>query len=70
MKLLDRLNEAKTFLSAKINDKIIGFEDDEIDGGAFIVIKDGGDKKIISNLFFATGLFTENDDVRFKVNNN
>jgi hypothetical protein len=67
MKLLDRLNEAKTFLSSKINDKIIGFEEDHDEGGAFIIIRNIGDRQIISNLFFATGLFTENDDVRFKV---
>ena len=68
MKLLQRLSESQTFLSAKINSKIVGFEEDHDEGGAFIIIHDISDRKIISNLFFATGLFTENDDVRFKVN--
>lgn len=70
MKLIDRLSSAQTYLSDKINSKIFRFEEDDVDGGAFIIIHQISDRQIISNLFFATGLFTENDDVRFKVKSN
>jgi len=62
--ILKRIDKALLYFSDLVKNLFVGTDWDETDAVVIIYLKPGSDKQQFSHLMYATGLFTENDEIR------